>query len=216
MRTRQEIKAIAKVNFRNNYGTLLGIMVVFTLITGALSSLSALTVGVTGIASLFISLPLSVGMCLHYTLVYKGGTPAFATMFNSAFSVNYSRKLGGSLWQALFLWLWSLLFFIPAIFKFFSYAATPYILANYPEVKAKDALKLSMRVMKDHWADLFVFMLSFIGWYMLSMLTCGILLFFYVGPYYAVAAAGFFTEIIDEGVRTGVITEEQLQGAPFA
>jgi len=208
MRSRQEIKAIAKANFQNNYGTLIGIIVVFVLINGML--------GVSGVAPVFVTIPMTVGLSLHFMLVYKGGKPAFATMFNAAFTGNYFRRLGGMLWEGLFLWLWSLLLFIPGIIKAFSYAATSYILAYYPDVKAKDALKLSMRVMRGHKGELFVFMLSYIGWYLLSALTCGILALLYVGPYYCVAYAGFIIEVIDEGVRSGAITQEQLDGAPFA
>ena len=115
--------------------------------------------------------------------------------------------------MALFVFLWSLLFFIPGIIKSFSYAMTQYILADCPNVKARDALKLSMRIMNGHKADLFVFHLSFLGWAILGALTFGILNLFYVSPYMNSSLATFYLEVREDALRRGVITMGQLEGA---
>jgi uncharacterized membrane protein len=48
----------------------------------------------------------------------------------------------------------------------------------------------------------FVFDLSFIGWEILGVLTCGILTVFYVNPYYNQAAAMLYDAIkIDDQMR---------------
>ena len=48
--------------------------------------------------------------------------------------------------MGLFVFLCALLLVILGIIKAISYSMTPYILAEHPDVKAKDALKLSMRI----------------------------------------------------------------------
>ena len=96
--------------------------------------------------------------------------------------------------------------------KAYSYAMTPYILADCPNVKAKDALKLSMRIMAGHRWELFVFQLSFIGWYLLSILTLGILNIFFTDPYMYNSLATYYLEVREAALRTGAVTMGQLEG----
>ena len=112
----------------------------------------------------------------------------------------------------LFTWLWSLLLVIPGIIKSFSYAMTPFILADCPNVRAKDALKLSMRMMAGHKGELFVFLLSFLGWQLLNLVTFGLLGVFFVEPYQNSAEAVWYLEVREEALRRGVITMDQLNG----
>ena len=78
--------------------------------------------------------------------------------------------------------LWSLLFFIPGIIKSYSYALAEFISRENPEKTATECLDESKELMNGHKMDLFLFDLSFIGWHILSALTCGIL-YIYVMPY---------------------------------
>ncbi len=105
----------------------------------------------------------------------------------------------GRVWCAnfltgLFTFLWSLLFVIPGIVKSLSYAMTPYIIAENPEIKPLDAIKESQRIMKGHKFDLFVLGLSFIGWIVLGCITFG-LVFIYVNPYMEVSIVNFYDSI---------------------
>ena len=69
----------------------------------------------------------------------------------------------------------------------------PYIIAEHPEMGANEAITLSRRMMDGHKMDAFVLDLSFIGWYLLSIFTCGILLVFYVQPYKACTDAEIYS-----------------------
>ena len=75
------------------------------------------------------------------------------------------------------------LFIVPGIIKMYSYRLVPYILKEHPELSGTQAITLSRKMMNGHKADAFVLDLSFLGWILLSALTCGILHIFYVGPY---------------------------------
>lgn len=108
--------------------------------------------------------------------------------------------------------LWSLLFVIPGIIKAISYALTPYILADCKNVRATDALKLSMRMMEGHKWEYFVLGLSFIGWMLLTSLTCGLLYVFYVGPYMNNTFAGYYAERKAAALAEGTVTQAQLAG----
>lgn len=69
--------------------------------------------------------------------------------------------------MGLFISLWSLLFVIPGIIKRFSYAMTPYILAENPGMGALDAITESRRMMDGNKWRLFCLGFSFIGWSLL-------------------------------------------------
>ena len=96
--------------------------------------------------------------------------------------------------RELFVILWSLLFVIPGIVKSFSYAMTPFILADHPELTAKEAIRRSMELMDGHKGELFVLGLTFIGWELLSALTLGIGSF-WLNPYKNAAYAAFYREL---------------------
>ena len=94
----------------------------------------------------------------------------------------------------LFIGLWTLLLIIPGIIKYFSYAMTPFILKDYPELSANKAIDLSRAMMKDRKFDLFYLILSFIGWYLLAILTFGIG-FFWLVPYVQTSMASFYADV---------------------
>ncbi len=156
--------------------------------------LSGVSMATMGIGALIIAGPMLIGFNYFFLLSYRGESPDIGVMFNNGFK-KFGRNLGGYLWMVLFIYLWSLLFIIPGIIKSFSYAMTPYILADSQNVKAQDALKISMRMMDGHKLDLFVFYLSFLGWMLLSGITFGLVGLFYAGPYMGTSVAGFYEEL---------------------
>jgi len=99
---------------------------------------------------------------------------------------------------------------IPAIIKYYSYSLTGFVLADCPNVKATDAIKISMKMTKGHKVKLFVLDLSFIGWHLLSCLTLGILFVVYVLPYYTTTWSGFYEELKAQALESGAVTAEEL------
>ena len=227
MRSRKEIKAIGKERFKANYWPCVLAIVLFGVVLGLISGIGSIGSevdlntgevqpgplnGVMGIVSLLVTGPLTVGLAGFFVQNIYGNQDITAAYPIVSCKERFGRKLGGYLWMELFVFLWSLLLFIPGIIKSFSYAMTPFILSDCPNVKAKDALKLSMRMMAGHKAELFVFMLSYIGWGILSCFTLGILAVFYVEPYMSSAEAVWYLEVREDALRRGVITMGQLEG----
>ncbi|MGA9175075.1 MAG: DUF975 family protein [Thermoactinomyces sp.] len=106
----------------------------------------------------------------------------------------------GIMWyvlQSIYLILWSLLFFIPGIIKWYSYSMTPYILIDHPELPVNEAITKSREMMNGHKLELFALQFSFIGWSLLSMLTLG-LGFIWLIPYYYATEAQFYRKIKGE------------------
>lgn len=203
MKTRIEIKEHSKALIQSNYWMKVATIVIYGAV---ISGVSAATMG---IGALIIAGPMIIGFNYFFLLSYRKESPDIGVMFHNGFK-NFGRNVGGYLWMELFILLWSLLFLIPGIIKSFSYAMTPYILADSQNVKAQEALKISMRMMNGHKLDLFVFYLSFFGWMILSGLTFGLLGLFYVGPYMSTALAGFYEELKISSIQKGIISAEEI------
>ena len=139
-------------------------------------------------------LPLMVGyMNAFLLLVRQGDREVPANMYRIA-TKSYWHKVWGTLLMTIFTFLWSLLFIIPGIVKMFSYAMTPYILEEHPELSANEAIDRSRAMMKGHKFDLFWLLLSFIGWGILCLFTFGIGTL-WLGPYVQGAHAAFYEDV---------------------
>ena len=205
MKSRKEIKGIAKDAFYRQYWLCVGANVIFMALCSVLSGISL------GVAAFILVPSLVIGLNFFSVAMYRGEPSSIEDIFREGFD-NFGRKLGGYLWMELFIYLWSLLFVIPGIIKAISYALTPYILADCKNVRATDALKLSMRMMEGHKWEYFVLGLSFIGWMLLTSLTCGLLYVFYVGPYMNNTFAGYYAERKAAALAEGTVTQAQLAG----
>lgn len=141
---------------------------------------------IVGLAlSIFLLHPLSIGGYRYFVeATYETRTVADIKCLGMAFSNGrYGNIVKTMFLRGLYQWLWSLLFIIPGIVKGYEYRMIPYILAENPEVTASEAFMLSKEMMDGEKWNAFVLDLSFIGWIILSVFTCGLLAVFYVSPY---------------------------------
>lgn len=199
---RAELKSRAKNILSANYWPLIGATLLVTAIFSA-----AGCIPVIGAAAVYFLLPVALGLTLYIVNLDDGGKPSVTDIFTNAFNGKYYlRRVGGYAWMVLFTFLWSLLFVIPGIVKAYSYALTPYILAKYPEVQAKEALKHSMKIMDGKKAELFVLQLSFIGWALLSGITFGILGIFFVVPYMCITETLWYKRTMENAIETGLFS----------
>lgn len=146
-------------------------------------------------ASIVIAPALNLSLCIIFLNVVRDRKVEISDLFSGF------NKLGRAWWlyflTGLFTALWSLLLIVPGIVKSYSYSMAYYVLADNPEMTAREALKESMRIMDGHKMELFVLHLSFLGWILLSYVTFGLSLF-YVIPYMSATVANFY-----EGIKSG-------------
>jgi len=148
--------------------------------------------GLTFLLEIFLLLPIGVAFLnVFRKLLVNGDNNTLGNLFDFS---NYWHKVGGMLLVGIFTFMWTLLFIIPGIIKAFSYSMTPYILDENPELGASEAIHRSRMMMKTHKFDLFWLYLSFIGWGLLCILTCGIG-FLWLAPYFQTAKAAFYEEV---------------------
>ncbi len=161
--------------------------------------------------SMFVLLPLAVGYSNSMRVLLETGDNRLA---NNSFSLgfgNWLHVVWGMILSTIYIFLWTLLLIIPGIIKSYSYALTPYILVEHPEMSANEAIEESMRLMDGHKFDLFYLQLSFIGWAILSILSLG-LGFFWLIPYQMTAQAAFYRDIKNEAMplQDNVIEPERV------
>ena len=187
--TISQLKKEGKASLTGNWGVAIGVYIVAMLINSVLSY--------TGVGAFFTGL-VTFGLCSAFLGLIRNKTMQFESLFD--FTKNFGNVFIAGLLQTLFLSLWSLLFVIPGIVKTYSYAMT-YIMIDNPNLGGNDAITESRKMMDGHKLDLFLLDLSFIGWYILSIFTFGILILF-VAPYHQAARASFY-----EDLKGPVVTE---------
>lgn len=185
MLSRKQLKQNAKANLKGNLGTSIGVTVVYSLLLSLAGS--------TGIGAILLSGPFGLGMNMYFLDVRRKGRGDFNTLFKGFDS--FGGAFATYFFMELFLFLWALLFIIPAIIKSYSYFLAMYIMCDNPSISGTDAITLSRKMMDGNKGRLFVLMLSFIGWELLSVLTFGILSIVYVTPYMYQTFAEFYDDV---------------------
>lgn len=174
-----------------------GMAVVATLVYMVICGVISLIPYVSSIAALLVSLPLAYGFTIMLLNVVRGSDVELNTL-GEGFK-DYGRILGTMLLSSVYQFLWMLLLIIPGIIKGYSYALTPYLLKDHPELKFNAAIEESMRLMSGNKMRLFLLDLSFIGWFLLGLITFGIA-FLWITPYWNTARAAFYEDLM-RGLR---------------
>ncbi len=87
----------------------------------------------------------------------------------------------------------TLLFILPGIIMSLAYAMTSFLIID-KDTEGSDSLPASRKMMKGYKWDYFVFILSFLGWAILSIFTLGILLIWLV-PYIMIAFVIYYDKL---------------------
>lgn len=165
--------------------------VLCTLLYWALASIS----GTIPFAGLLFLCPFAFGFSITF-LQFVRGEVEEDDIVTRPFAIfqHYGRYLCTSLLVTLFIFLWSLLLVVPGVVKAYSYALTPYIAHDHPTLSPRECLRQSQRMMNGYKVKLFLLDLSFIGWWVLCLLSCGIG-FLWLSPYVETAHAKFYEEL---------------------
>ena len=211
-------RARARNVLQNNWGLSIGAAVVAYLLGGLLVGGSFLPDFESEIAQYFgfsaepetsVRLTFNLGSALSLASFIIGGTVQLGyTRFllnqhdgnpyelNDLFSQfdRFSDGFVQRFLRGLYVSLWSLLFIIPGIIASYSYAMTPFLMAENPDLRPSEAISLSKDMMDGHKGELFALDLSFFGWILLCVLTLNIGNL-WLNPYRNAAYAAFYREL---------------------
>ena len=158
---------------------------------------------------IFVGAPLAVG-ANRFMMENRGGNPPISSMF-SVFrdSKQYWNVVKVMFFLGLELSLWSLLCFIPGIYKAYQYFYVPYLLAENPYMSYSRAKQLSRAMTNNEKMEIFVLELSFFGWVFLGTMLCGIGTLF-VSPYISATFAELYAAARAKAFNLGVTDSTEL------
>ena len=165
--------------------------------------------GVGLLWSIFVSNPVEVGQN-RFMMENRAGFPPVESMF-SAFrgKEQYLNVVKVMFQLRLEIFLWTLLCFIPGIYKSYQYYYVPYLLAENPYMTYQRALELSRQMTDGEKFNIFILELSFFGWLFLGALACGIGVFF-VNPYIEATFAELYAALRAKAFATGMTDASEL------
>ena len=105
--------------------------------------------------------------------------------------------------------LWCLTI-VGGFIKIYSYKLVPMIIAENPELSAKEAIKLSEDMMKGYKWRAFLIDLSFIGWDILNILTLQILGVFFLEPYKRMTTVELYMTLREKAKERDIENEDRL------
>lgn len=157
-----------------------GMEYLFPIISAALIiAMIALVIGIA--VGIFLFNPLEVNARRFF--IISRVQPAELNELGFCFKNSYLNVVKVQFFRRLLNFLWFLLLIVPGIIKAYEYRMIPYILAENPEMDSSEVFQLSKDMMYGEKWNAFVLDLSFLGWHILSIFTCGLLSIFYVNPY---------------------------------
>lgn len=186
--SRKDLKQRAKDALSGNWGTVIGAL----LIVGLISFVLGIIPIIGWLGAIFIVPTLNLGRIIIYLKLARQTEAQVGNVYDG---FNFILKVFGlSIVIGLFVFLWSLLLFIPGIIATYKYSMAFNILVDNPDMGIMDCIKESKRITDGYKMDLFVLQLSFIGWNLLVPFTFGILSFWLI-PYMEMTETMYYLEL---------------------
>lgn len=166
-----------------------------------------------GAVLMLLALPLQWGLQMCYLERYREQPSDVSRLF-SGYN-DFFRIFSTLFLQQLYICLWTFLFIVPGVVKSLSYALVPYILRDRPELSRSGAIRLSREMMSGYKGRLFLLWLSFLGWAVLAVFTCGIG-FLWLEPYIGVSMAAFYEDVKQSHEQAADYREEAVKEEPVS
>lgn len=174
------------------------------MITGLLAGITTVVILIVLVAKVFVGNLLKMGG-YRFFILNQTAQPGIGTLLDGFRSGHYVNIVLTMFLRDLFTTLWSLLLVVPGIVKHYEYLMVPYIIAENPAMDYKEAFQISKQMMDGEKMEAFIMDLSFLGWYLLSAVTCGLLAIFYVNPYVQASFAEMYTFNKQKAYQEGYI-----------
>lgn len=150
--------------------------------------------------TLFIADPLIVGGKKYFLKARKSSNTKINIIIDVFKNGNWLNVAITMFLRNLYNALWYLTI-VGGIIKTYEYRMIPYILAENPKIKRREAFKLSKQMMKGNKWKTFVLDMSFFGWNFLSVMTFGLLSILYVNPYNAATITELYMVLRNNAIK---------------
>lgn len=132
---------------------------------------------ITTIISIFLC-SLEIGIATLYLRLsrneYDGFNREMQNSFVVSFHNGYGKKVGVVLVKRILIYLYTLLLIIPGIIEGYKLYFVEFIMAENPNLTISQVNEISKKMTANHKTELFKLDLSFIGWYILVIMTLGL------------------------------------------
>lgn len=209
-----ELKALGKRSLQGNWPLAAVVCVVAWLLTGAFTGnngreavdyvwqngqiIETSRSGFNSLASFIsfiISGPIYLGLAAFFLKLVRNEEVRFGDLFGG-FKYFLNTFLL-HLFIVIFTILWFMLLIVPGFVALLKYSMAFYIMRDNPEIGALEAIRQSKELMYGHKTRFFFLWLSFIGWFILGIVTFG-LGFLYLLPYYNATKAHFYEDLLEK------------------
>jgi uncharacterized membrane protein len=198
----RDLMALALKSLSGQWGLAIGVVILLNVINQATSMIMQVGAAIPVVGVVFVLMFLVVsfiitgattwGSARFFLGVARGEKPDLAQAF-SGFS-HIWKACGTIVLIAIYTMLWMLLLIVPGIIKGLSYSMTWYVLVDNPDMGINDAIDRSRAMMDGMKWKLFCLQFRFLGWVLLSVLTCFIGLLWVI-PYMQTSLANFYGDV---------------------
>ncbi|MCR5809522.1 MAG: DUF975 family protein [Clostridiales bacterium] len=225
---RVNIKQRAKAAFLGNYWKLVGTVLLAIILIGGIYVFTAdkeslyglkdgfsFSVNITSrpinyvaiLYSIFVGNVVAVGLAKVGLAAFRNREFELADLFYFFTGGRYVRTMGTMALVTVFTTLGFICLVIPGIIVSLGLSQVVYLLVEDENIAYMDAIKKSWEMTRGYKGDLFVMILSFIGWFLLALVTFGIAGVLFVNPYLTLTFAGYHNDLA--GLR-GMTTEVEV------
>ncbi len=190
-----DFRARARASLEGIFKAPFLMLVLVSFLLSAISGLFNIVPYVGSIVAVLVAGPFTYGLQYAHLKRFRSGSAVeigdgFVGFNGSVLSQNIILGL----LQNIYIFLWTLLFFIPGIVKTYSYSLSYFIAMDHPELSAKECITRSREMMDGNKWRLFCLDLSFIGWYIVGAWCLGIGTL-WAATYHQQARAAFYNEL---------------------
>lgn len=150
------------------------------------------TMTISSILTTFVTSPLTYGLILYFNQFEKEQYADFNIVF-SPFK-NIIKIFVITMFANILVSIGMVFLIIPGIIMACTFGIIPYVYSKHPELGVMDMISHAWRMMKGHKMEYLMLELSFVGWYLLGAITCGIALLWVI-PYQQMTLVKYFNTI---------------------
>lgn len=196
---RTVLKRNAKDQLRGKWGLAIAALIIFAIIPSIIISIGSVAesesiMAIGSIVAVIIMGPLMYGLCTFILNLVRDNNTQISDIFSGFNGKVFVKAFLIMLLSGIAIGIGYCILIIPGIILSLMLSQSFFVLVDNNDMSAIDCMKASCQMMNGNKGYLFVLMLSFIGWYILGSITCGIG-YLWVYPYYNITLGNFYEQL---------------------
>lgn len=196
---RSDLKRITKDQLQGKWGLTIVTFIISAIIPTIITVLanifeSGIITIICGIIASIIIGPLEYGLCTFILNIIRKKQVSIFDIFSGFNRKIFLKALIILILRGISVGIGYFILIIPGIILSIMFSQSYFILVDNNHLSAIDCIKSSSQMMKGNKKYFFILILSFIGWFIIGQITCGIGLL-WIAPYYKITIGNFYNEL---------------------